>query len=63
MLRKKKYLLEIIPDCLSDLFYYDRKECEEVSPEDVQAMFKDGTITKEELKEVFSKAIDSCFED
>lgn len=56
---KKDKLLSFVPDCLSDFFYYDRKECEEVSREDVGMLFKTGILTGEELKKAFCDAIDS----
>ena len=63
MKEKKEYLLKRVPDCLSDLFYYDRKECEEVSRLDVETMFKNGDITAKEVKKAFCEAIDVCFEE
>lgn len=54
---KRNKLLSFIPDCLSSLFYGDRKECEEVSREDVDYLFKNELISKEEIIESFTKAI------
>ena len=60
---KKEKLISLIPDCLSDLLYYDRKECEVVSTDDVRHLFDNKLITKEELVDAFSKALDDCFKD
>lgn len=59
---KLEDLLSYIPDCISDLLYYDRKECDEVDREDVDNMIQVGILTPNKLKEVFNQAIDEAFE-
>lgn len=59
--KKKELLISFIPDCLTDLFYYDRKECEEISADEVTYLFENNLISKKELIEAFSKAINDCF--
>ena len=59
---KKKVLFSFIEDCLSDLFYYNRKECESINHNEVAYLFDNKLITKKELKAEFDKEIDKCFE-
>ena len=40
-------------DLVADLLYYDRKEDEELSVDDINNAFKDGTITVDEAVEIF----------
>ena len=41
-----------------DLFYYDRKECEDMSVDQINALIKNNTITKQEMKKVFNDLIE-----
>ena len=59
---KKELLLGLASVVLSKLLYYDRKECEAVSCEDVTNVIDSGLLTKEELKDRFCKEIDKIFE-
>ena len=58
---KKEMLLTFVPDCLSNLLYYYRKECEEISVDEVDYLFKNNLISRAELLNAFSKSIDNCF--
>ena len=60
---KLNRLLEITADSIVDLLYYDRKECEEISRDDVDKMISSGILTADKLKEAFSSAIDEAFND
>jgi hypothetical protein len=55
---KKEYVLKcLIPDLVSDLCYYDRKGCCEVSVEDMETMLEDGTLDKEEMAKAFKDSL------
>lgn len=58
---KKMNLLSFIPDLFSDFLYYNRKECDEVSVQDVDFLIKGGHLTKEELKQAFENSIEDVF--
>jgi len=60
-INKKDKLISFIPDCLADLFYYDRKECEDVSADEVHYLFKNNLISKTELIEAFMNEIEAMF--
>ena len=60
--KKKEALISLIPDYLSDLFFFDRKECEEISDDEVDYLFENDLISKAELVNAFSKAIDDLFD-
>ena len=52
---KKDYFIRLIPDLVSTAVYYDRKECEDLSREDVDELFKNDEITLDEVTELFRK--------
>jgi len=57
----KKWLESAVHDSFMDLFFYDRKNCEEM-PSELLAKFESkGIITKELLIEVFTKQIENEF--
>jgi len=58
--KKKKALLCITSNLPIKLLYYDRKECEDVSVDDISFMFKNGAISKKELVKAFSDGLDEC---
>ena len=51
---EKEKALEWLKDnaqgAFMDLLYYDRKECEDMSVDQINALIKNNTITKEEMK-------------
>lgn len=51
---KFKYLLVCTEDLVGELLYYDRKECEEVSPEDCNSLTLEQ---REKIIEVFKNAM------
>lgn len=61
-MEKLNKLLSFTQDSIVDLLYYDRKECEEISREDVDNLIKSGELTPNKLKEAFCNAIDEVFE-
>ena len=52
---KREYFVRLIPDLVSMVVYYDRKEDEDLSREDVDLLFKNNEITLEEVTELFRK--------
>ncbi len=57
----KKWLVDAVNDSFMDLFFYDRKNCEEMPIELLAEFEKEGIITKKLLKEVFMRQIDNEF--
>ncbi len=53
----KQNITNSIKDLVSDLLYYDRKEDEELSVDDINNAFKDGTITVDEAVEIFKNEL------
>lgn len=47
-------------DLVGTLLYYDRKEDEELSREDVEEMIRERWVTKELIVEWFSKELRTC---
>lgn len=60
---KKELLLASIDDAVSDILYYDRKEDEELSAEDVDALIGWGGVTLTEMVEAFRNAVKGAFPD
>jgi len=54
---KKAALLSRVPDLIADFLYYDRKECEDVSVDDVKDLVNYGHITREEIVKEFVHAL------
>lgn len=52
---KRELFLSLIDDCVSDLIYYDRKEDEDLSIEDVEEIIDDGLI--EEATKRFKESL------
>ena len=61
MEEKKKILLSLVGGSLSNLLYYDRKDCEDLTTEDVSNLIDSGYLTKDDLKNEFIKQIDEIF--
>lgn len=59
-LTKKQKFLAMIGDSVSDLLYYDRKECKTFSPGDIENLIKSGEITVEEMVSEFRRCIDEA---
>ena len=57
MKTKKEIAVAIIKDTVADLLYYDRKEDEEMSREDIQRVFDDGLLTIDEAVALFREEL------
>ena len=53
----KQEILKTISDLVKDFLYYDRKEDEDLSVEDLEKAFNDGEITIDECVEHFRKRL------
>ncbi len=53
MKSKKVMLFATIVDLVAGLLYYDRKEDEDLSVSDVEALFKSGEVTIDEVTDWF----------
>jgi len=51
----KQQILDTITDLCSNFLYYDRKEDEDLSAEDIKDAVKSGEITIDEMVEEFRK--------
>lgn len=54
---KKQHLLNSITDGVSKVFYYDRNDDEDLSPDDVNELIKNREVTLRELVDQFKGAI------
>lgn len=57
IMEKKEYFLACISDAVSDLVYYDRKDCEELNRDQVDELINSGEVTVSEMLETFKKGI------
>ena len=57
----KQTILNTVDDLVSDFLYYDRKEDEELSSEELSNSLKDGIITIDEIVEQFSTRLREGF--
>lgn len=55
----KENILNTIDDLCSDFLYYDRKEDEELSFDDIQEAVKSGEITIDEMVERFKNNLEN----
>jgi hypothetical protein len=58
---KRQTILNTITDMCSDFLYYDRKEDEELSPEDIDDAIESGAITIEEIVQHFKSELEKSF--
>lgn len=54
----KKWLKGAVNDSFMDLFYYDRKNCEEMPLKTLGECIEKGWLSKNLLKKVFNKQIE-----
>lgn len=59
----KELILSNVRDLVSDFLYYDRKEDEDLSSEDIGAAIGSGEVTIEELVEAFRKELKKQIEE
>jgi predicted RNA-binding protein associated with RNAse of E/G family len=59
----KKTILLIVEDLVSGFVYYDRKECEQLSIDQLNDAVHSGLITKQEIIDEFAKHINNCWND
>lgn len=59
----KEIILNHVEDLVSDFLYYDRKDDEELSAEQLLAALKDGTVSVEEVIERFTNELRTGIED
>jgi hypothetical protein len=54
---KRLLFLANVTDLVSSLLYYDRKEDEELTRDDVEVLLESGRITIKEIVEMFEKTL------
>ncbi len=59
----KQIILDHISDLCSNFLYYDRKESENLSMEQLNAAVKNGEITIDEMVAEFRKHLENTFND
>ncbi len=59
----KKIILDVISDLCSDFLYYDRKNDEDLSMEQLNEAVKNGEITIDEMVNEFRKNLENTFND
>jgi hypothetical protein len=55
----KETILATIGDLCADFLYYDRKEDEDLSADDLQEAIEDGIITIDEMVEEFRRILEN----
>lgn len=55
----KQYIINTIIDLCSDFLYYDRKEDEELSMQDLKNAVKAGEITIDDMVKVFREQLET----
>lgn len=58
----EQWLDDTVNDLFMDFLYYDRKNDEQMSVEQLQELIKTGTISKEMMIEVFTKYIENNYD-
>jgi hypothetical protein len=53
----KDKILNHVEDLVSDLLYYDRKECEDLKMGQIESVIENGEITIDEMVERFKIAL------
>jgi len=59
---RKDLIIVRVQDMAIDLLYYDRKDDEELSPEDIAEALETQEITPDEITQIFSKALKDIIE-
>lgn len=54
----KETIINTIKDLCADFLYYDRKEDEDLSADDLEEAVKNGTVTIDEMVETFRKQLE-----
>jgi hypothetical protein len=57
IIESKEIFLGLVRDSVSNLFYYDRKNDEDLSVNEVDQLIRSGQITLSEILEVFTDEI------
>ena len=56
-----KWLEGAASDCMMSLFYYDRKEDEDMPVDKIEQLFESGVISEEDTIRIFTTAIKNAF--
>lgn len=59
----KELVLGFVKDCVVDLMYYDRKECEDCPRGEIEKMFKAHKISIDEMVNTFREELTQVFID
>ena len=54
---KKKYIMDVIDDMVSDFVYYNRKEDEVLPDGSIEQAVKDGIVTIDEMCNYFRRCL------
>ena len=54
---KKKHALDVVNDLVADYLYYDRKEDEDLSRDEIDQLFESGELTVEEVVARFGEQL------
>lgn len=60
---KKQLLISEVSDMIGNLLYWNRKNYKDLSLNDVDELIENKEITKEDIKQHFSKNLDKLFKD
>lgn len=59
----KELILGLIEDLVSDFTYYNRKECEQLSDDELEDAIINGEVTIKEIVEEFEKHLRETYPD
>ncbi len=51
--KRRELILETVRDLVADFLYYDRKEDEELGPDEIDEAIDEGDLTIDEITEAF----------
>lgn len=57
-IEKLEKFMSAISDLVSDLFWYNRRNDEELSSDDVHELIKNGEVTRQQVIDAFISALD-----
>jgi hypothetical protein len=56
-IKTKNLIINTVSDLVSDFFYYDRKEDEDLGRGEIEQAIKDGVLTVDDIVEKFKESL------
>lgn len=61
IIKRKKLILELVEDLVSDFTYYDRKNCEHLTEKQLDEAILNGEVTIDEIVSEFKKHLENTY--